>query len=107
MLTAEEILAQFHEALAEEREAIRATDAKAVLGAAMKKEKLAADLVECGAWTRPDLVDELKKLVDELRNNGVLLAHARDALRDAIAALQGSPSAQRLRTIAVRLSVTG
>ncbi|HEX7667416.1 MAG TPA: hypothetical protein VF407_22950 [Polyangiaceae bacterium] len=106
-MSAEEILEEFTQVLALEREAIRKTDAKGVLEAAMRKEKLAADLVESGAWTRADMVPSLKKLVEELRNNGVLLAHARDCLRDAIAALQGSPSAQSIRRIAVRLSVTG
>lgn len=106
-MSAEEILAQFEHVLAVEREAIRAANADAVLEAAMRKEKLAADLVEAGAWTRADMVDGLKRLVEDLRNNGVLLAHARDCLRDAIAALQGSPSAQSMRKIAVRLSVTG
>ena len=106
-MNAEDILAQFEHVLAIEREAIRAADASAVLAAAMRKEKLAADLVEAGAWTRADMVDGLRRLVEDLRNNGVLLAHARDCLRDAIAALQGSPSAESMRKIAVRLSVTG
>lgn len=106
-MSAEEIIEELMVVLALEREAIRKTDAKGVLEAAMRKEKLAADLVECGAWTRGDMVDSLKKLVADLRNNGVLLAHARDCLRDAIAALQGSPSAHSIRRIAVRLSVTG
>ena len=106
-MSADEILAEFKIVLADERAAIRSADAKAVLEAATKKEKLAADLVECGAWTRGDMLQPLSKLVEELRNNGVLLAHARDCLRDAIAALHGAPAADIVRKTGVRLSVTG
>ncbi|MEO8877785.1 MAG: hypothetical protein ABI461_19485 [Polyangiaceae bacterium] len=106
-MNAVEILAEFKIVLADERGAIRAADAKAVLEAATKKEKLATELVECGAWTRGELLQPLTSLVEELRNNGVLLAHARDCLRDAIAALHGSPSADIVRKTGVRLSVTG
>jgi hypothetical protein len=106
-MTADEILAEFKVVLADERAAIRKADATAVLQAAAKKEKLAADLVECGAWTNPDLLGGLSKLVEELRNNGVLLAHARDLLRDAIAALHGAPPNALVKRTGLRLSVTG
>jgi hypothetical protein len=106
-MTADEILAEFKVVLADERSAIRKADAKAVLATATKKETLAAALVETGAWTRSDMLAGLTALVDELRNNGVLLAHARDCLRDAIAALHGAPSHEALKRTGVRLSVTG
>ena len=106
-MSADEILAEFKVVLAEERAAIRKANAKAVLEAATKKEQLAADLVACGAWTKSELLDGLSALVDELRNNGVLLAHARDCLRDAIAALHGAPSNELVKRTGVRLSVTG
>jgi hypothetical protein len=106
-MRADDILAEFKVVLADERAAIRKADAKAVLGAATKKEKLAADLVACGAWTRAELLGSLSALVEELRNNGVLLAHARDCLRDAIAALHGAPSNELVKRTGVRLSVTG
>jgi len=106
-MSADEILAEFKVVLADERAAIRAADAKAVLRAATTKEKLAAGLIECGAWTRGDMLQALSALVDELRNNGVLLAHARDCLRDAIAALHGAPNPEATRRTGLRLSVTG
>ena len=106
-MSADEILAEFKVVLADERVAIRKADAKSVLVAATKKEKLATDLVESGAWTRIDMLAGLSALVEELRNNGVLLAHARDCLRDAIAALHGAPSHEALKRTGVRLSVTG
>lgn len=104
-MSAEEILAELEQVLAVEREAIRAADADAFLEAATQKEKLAADLVEAGAWTRADMAEGLGRLVEDLRNNGALLAEARDRLRDVIAALHGSRSAESMRKIAVRLSV--
>jgi hypothetical protein len=106
-MSADEILAEFKVVLADERDAIRKADAKAVLLTATKKEKLAAELVDCGAWKNPDLLAGLSKLVEELRNNGVLLAHARDCLRDAIAALHGAPSNGLAKRTGLRLSVTG
>lgn len=106
-MSADEILAEFKVVLAEERDAIRKANAKAVLEAATKKEKLAADLVASGAWTNGELLGGLSSLVEELRNNGVLLAHARDCLRDAIAALHGAPPNAFVKRTGLRLSVTG
>ena len=106
-MSADEILAEFKVVLADERVAIRKADAKSVLLAATKKEKLATELVDSGAWSRGDMLAGLSSLVEELRNNGVLLAHARDCLRDAIAALHGAPSHEVLKRTGVRLSVTG
>jgi hypothetical protein len=106
-MSADEILAEFKIVLADERAAIRKADAKGVLLTAAKKENLAAALVDCGAWTNSELLDGLTKLVEELRTNGVLLAHARDILRDAIAALHGAPSNELVKRTGVRLSVTG
>lgn len=106
-MTADEILAEFKVVLAEERAAIRKANAKAVLETATKKEQLAADLVATGAWSNPELLRGLTSLVEELRNNGVLLAHARDCLRDAIAALHGAPNHEVIKRTGVRLSVTG
>jgi hypothetical protein len=106
-MSADEILAEFKVVLADERVAIRKANAKAVLEAAMKKEKLASDLVASGAWKSSELLVGLSTLVEELRNNGVLLAHARDCLRDAIAALHGTPSNELVKRTGIRLSVTG
>lgn len=105
-MNAEDVLAELEHVLALEREAIRASNAEGVLEAATKKEKLSADLVDSGAWARPEMADGLRRLLGDLRHNGVLLADAGDCLRDAIAALRESPSAQSMRKIALRLSAT-
>lgn len=75
--------------LAEERDAIRCLDAATVAAAASEKEALLVDLRSDSLAERPVLIDELRSLIVELRRNGVLLAHARDCVRDAITALQG------------------
>jgi hypothetical protein len=79
--------------LAEEREALRRVDAARVLSAASEKERLVQAMVEAS----PSEADapRLQQVRDELRRNGVLLAHARDCLRDAIRAAGGEAAAAR------------
>lgn len=78
--------------LVEERLAIRKLDSAAVAAAADRKQRLLDELSACAANDHATVVAELGALVPELRRNGVLLAHARDCLRDAIAAARGDPA---------------
>ena len=83
-MTAEELLTTMRAALASERDAIRRLDVEAVNEAAATKEKILGALSDAPAPERPALVEALAELKVELRRNLVLLAHARDYLREAV-----------------------
>jgi len=71
--------------LVNEREAIRRLDAEGVARAASEKERVMTALLATKDETeRKQLIEVLGELKSELRRNLVLLAHARDYLRDAI-----------------------
>lgn len=98
--------------LVEEREAIRSLDSERVALAAAEKENLLTIFVGAKADEKKALAPRLGDLVPKLRHNGVLLAHARDCLRDALAALGQRPFNESLRMAptvrpGLRLSVTG
>jgi hypothetical protein len=86
-------VSQAHEALTElevlletERTALRDLDAETVLSVAEKKELILTKLAAEGVLDRPELQERLRALVVHLRHNGVLLAQARDVVRDAVRA---------------------
>ena len=83
-MTAEELLTTMRAALASERDAIRRLDVEAVNEAARAKQKILGALSDAPASERPALVEALAELKVELRRNLVLLAHARDYLREAV-----------------------
>lgn len=71
--------------LREEREAIRRLDGAAVLELAREKESSMAALKAIQGSLDDRQKARVRALVPALRQNGILLAHARDILRDAIA----------------------
>ena len=83
-MTAEELLTTMRAALASERDAIRRLDVEAVNEAARAKQKILGALSDAPASERATLVAALRTLEVELRRNLVLLAHARDYLREAV-----------------------
>ncbi|MBX3258132.1 MAG: hypothetical protein KIS78_12240 [Labilithrix sp.] len=83
-MTADELLSAMRAALEAEREAIRRLDGDAVTQAAAVKEEILRGVHGAPAAERPALVAALKELKIELRRNLLLLAHARDYLREAI-----------------------
>jgi hypothetical protein len=83
-MTATELLQTMRAALESEREGIRRLDADAVTQAAAAKERILQSVVDAAAHERPALVGALHELKPELRRNLILLAHARDYLREAI-----------------------
>lgn len=83
-MTADELLTTMRAALASEREAIRRLDVEAVTEATAAKERILGALSAAPASERPTLVAALGELKVELRQNLVLLAHARDYLREAV-----------------------
>lgn len=73
-----------------ERAAIRTRSSEAILKTAEQKEALLDALKRhAAAGQGPAVRDALRELVPALRQNLVLLAHARDCLRDAIEAVRG------------------
>jgi hypothetical protein len=70
--------------LDEERGAIRKLDGKTVARAAAAKEALVETLGSCPPDELRELEPELPRLRAELRRNGVLLAHARSCLTEAV-----------------------
>lgn len=73
-----------------ERAAIRTRSSEAILKTAEQKEALLQTLQRhAAAGQGPAVRDALRELVPALRQNLVLLAHARDCLRDAIEAVRG------------------
>jgi hypothetical protein len=78
-------IAELERLLRDEREAIRGLKAEQVLSYAGRKEALVRALQAEGHLSEQDTAG-LRALVPALRHNSVLLAHARDVLRDAIAA---------------------
>ncbi len=98
-----------------ERAVIRTRDSEAILHTAQQKEALLASLRRHADLGHGGAVrDGLRDLVPLLRQNLVLLAHARDCLRDAIEAVRGEavPSVSAVSASAplrpgMRISVVG
>lgn len=83
---AHEALDRLEALLDEERLALRRLDAAAVLSIAHQKESVLTALSEDGVLAVPELRDRVRAFVMHLRHNGVLLAQARDVVRDALRA---------------------
>ena len=91
-MTPEQMFGQFDGLLEEEREAIRLLDGRRVHDIAAEKADLFLEIRECTVG-RADLTPHFRDLASELRRNAVLLAHARDCLRDVLSAFHdGSPA---------------
>jgi hypothetical protein len=95
---ARHVLSALRDALARERQAIRAFDAAAVADVAAEKERLAAELAALGAPALAGAREDVARLRAELRHNGLLLVHARAIAREAvdIAAAEGGIVRARL-----------
>jgi hypothetical protein len=83
-MTADELLVTMRAALQAEREAIRRFDARAVTEATRTKEDIIQKMMASPPADRVKLIAALGELKVDLRRNLLLLAHARDYLRDAI-----------------------
>lgn len=81
-MTPEEVLEKMRAVLAEEREAILRLDAAGVARASDAKEHVLHQLQELCADERPALYAVLDQLAPALRNNLILLAHARAYIRE-------------------------
>jgi hypothetical protein len=82
----EEIASRLERLLDEERAAIRALDGPFLEKAADEKESLAGALKASPQEQLRENVPQLKRLSASLRRNAILLAHARDSVRDVLTA---------------------
>jgi hypothetical protein len=83
-MTPDELLQTMREVLEQERDGIRRLDASAVTKATDRKEEIMKNLLDAPPAERAPLIAALGELRNDLRRNLVLLAHARDYLRDAV-----------------------
>ena len=83
-MTPDELIQTMRETLEQERDGIRRLDVAAVTKATARKEEIMKNLLEAPPAERAPLITALGELRNDLRRNLVLLAHARDYLRDAI-----------------------
>jgi hypothetical protein len=101
------VLDELEALLTEEREAIRRLDGDRVLQYSGRKKELVSTLQARRAEVTPDAARRFRALASSLRHNGILLAHARNVLRDSVAVLArrsgiaalpagGFPSTRRL-----------
>jgi len=85
----EALLDRMVELMALEREALRQRDAGQVLALADEKESLLEFMQErMKGRISKGTAERLRSVAADLRRNGILLAFARDSLRDALAALE-------------------
>ena len=84
----DDALTQLERLLVEERKSIRRLDGAGVLAFAEQKAAIMTALVRPDGALSADDARRLHALTPALRHNGVLLAHARDVLRDALSAVR-------------------
>jgi hypothetical protein len=88
----EEIAKRIEHLLEQERAAIRALDGASLEESGREKAALVEALKALSPAELARGADSLKRLSGSLRRNAILLAHARDALRDVLHAARGSTS---------------
>lgn len=81
-------ITELEQLLRDEREAIRQLDSARVLSYAERKEALVGALKQGDGTLSAENAARLRALAPALRHNSVLLAHARDVLRDALVAVR-------------------
>lgn len=91
----DDAVAQLEQLLREEREAIRRLDGARVIAFAERKKQLLCALRDGPGGLDLPRAARLRALVPALRQNGVLLAHARDILRDALVAAGAAPKTKQ------------
>lgn len=79
------LLGELRAVLVAERDAIRRLDSAAIVTASQSKEALLAIVTSAGEAERTPMLEALAQVRGELKRNLVLLAHARDVVRDAVA----------------------
>jgi hypothetical protein len=98
-------IAELEQILREERDAIRKLDGARVLSYAKRKESLVVALRQGKGTLSASNAARLRGLTPSLRHNSVLLAHARDILRDALAIARTELGATTSAQTATRATV--
>jgi hypothetical protein len=96
-MSPDQLLSELRAVLANERIAIRKLDSKTVIEAALAKTALLAEVTKATGEERQALLGALALVRDELKRNLLLLAHARDCVREALAAATPRTSGATLR----------
>jgi hypothetical protein len=97
VMDAPSMLHELRAVLADERDAIRRLDSQGIVLASKRKEDLIKVIAAAVEPERTPMLQVLSQVRSELKRNLVLLAHARDLVRDAIErtrAQQGGPGAR-------------
>jgi hypothetical protein len=81
-------ITELEQLLRDEREAIRQLDSARVLSYAERKEALVEGLKRDGGLNSAENAARFRALAPALRHNSILLAHARDVLRDALVSVR-------------------
>jgi hypothetical protein len=81
-------ITELEQLLRDEREAIRQLDSARVLSYAERKEALVEALKQGDGTLSEEGATRLRALAPALRHNSILLAHARDVLRDALVSVR-------------------
>ena len=102
----EHALDRFEQLLDEERSALRRLDSARIDQFAGEKAELIESLQQ-SLRDRPDLTPRFRDLAAGLRRNAVLLAHARDCLRDVLTTFQDLPGSRAVSPPPSRLSLRG
>mgnify|MGYP003328076650 CR=1 FL=1 len=102
----EHVLDRFEQLLDEERSALRQLDSARIDQFAAEKAAL-MEALQHGLRDRPDLTPRFRDVAAGLRRNAVLLAHARDCLRDVLATFHDVPGARPISPPPSRLSLRG
>jgi hypothetical protein len=97
-MSPDQLLSELRAVLANERIAIRKLDSKTVIEAALAKTVLLAEVTKATGEERQALLGALALVRDDLKRNLLLLAHARDCVREALACAtpQKSGTSRRL-----------
>ena len=83
-MTPDALLSELRAVLAGERDAIRHLDSAAIVVASQRKEALLAIVASTGEVERTPMLQALAQVREELKRNLLLLAHAREFVRDAV-----------------------
>ena len=100
-MNAKEQLEAIEALLIEERLAIRSMSSANVLALAERKGQMFNDFLQVSPEERKAVQKDFERIVASLQRNCILVAHARDCVRDAVEILQNA------RMPTSRLSVTG
>ncbi len=104
-MSIDELLLSFETLLEEERRAVVGMDADKVLELSQKKQGYLARLASQPRDALRERGPLMKTITAQIRENCILLAHARDCVRDAIAA--GTCTSPESAARGHRLSISG